>query len=117
MGSTVSVLAGTPFILIPQSDNVVSITVARGSDGTTPVTDATGSMTLYDEYGQAVAGATGISMSTTGSAGVYTATIPAASFNPNPGRSYRLKISLTSGSLAATRVWWGEAWVAETDIA
>jgi hypothetical protein len=106
-----------PFIFVPQSDNLISITVARGSDGTTPVTDGTGSATLYDEWGQAVPGATNITLSTTGSGGVYTGTIPNSGFNPQPGRNYRLKITLTSSSLSAKRTWWVEAWVAETNIA
>jgi len=104
-----------PFIFIPQSDNLMSFTIARGSDGTTPVTDATGSATLCDEYGEDVPGATNITLSTTGSAGIYTGTVAHSGFNPPPGRNYRLQITLTSPSLGATRNWWVDAWVAEED--
>lgn len=116
MGST-AILQGLPIILFPQTDNQISLTVVRGSDGTTPVTDATGSATLYDEYGQAVPGATNITMSTTGAAGVYTGAIANSGFNPQPGRNYRLKISLTSSSLGGKRTWWFDAWVTEENMA
>jgi len=116
MGSMIGLLPNTSLIFIPQSDNFPSITVVRGSDGTTPVTDATGTATLYDEYGQAVPGATSVAMSTSGG-GVYTCTFPNASFNPPPGRNYRLKIALTSSSLNAKRTWWMDAWVAEENMA
>jgi hypothetical protein len=106
----------SPFIFVPQSDNFITWTVVQGSDGTTPVTDCTGTATLYDEYGAAVPGADGIAFSTSGG-GVYKATIPHGSFNPNPGRGYRLQIVLASSSLASTRTWWVESWVAEDDIA
>lgn len=116
MGSA-AILANLPIVLFPQTDNTLSLTVVRGSDGTTPVTDATGSATLFDEYGQAVPGATNIAMSTVGSGGVYTATIPNSTFNPRPGRNYRLQIALTSSALGAKRTWWFEAWVAEENFA
>lgn len=103
-----------PFIFIPQSDNLISWTVVRGSDGVTPITDGTGSVTLYDEYGEEVPGATNVTLSTTGG-GVYTCTISHSAFNPPPGRNYRLQITLTSASLGATRNWWVDAWVAEED--
>jgi hypothetical protein len=105
-----------PFIFVPASDNFVSWTVAQGSDGKTPVTDCTGTATLLDEYGQPVPGANAVSMSTTG-AGIYKCTFPNATFNPPPGRNYRLKIQLTSATLGATRTWWVDAWVAEEEIA
>jgi hypothetical protein len=106
-----------PFILVPESDNFIKWgPVVRGSDGVTPVVDATGTATLYDEYGQAVPGGT-TSLTTTGVAGIYTGTFSAAGFIPPPGRSYRLQITLNSPSLAATRNWWIDSWVEETDIA
>ncbi|HEY0701271.1 MAG TPA: hypothetical protein VGD60_00745 [Candidatus Acidoferrales bacterium] len=105
-----------PFIFVPASDNFLSWTVAQGSDGVTPVTDCTGTATLLDEYGESVPGATAVAMSTTGG-GVYKCTFPNGTFNPAPGRNYRLKIQLASSSLGATRTWWADAWVAEEQIA
>lgn len=111
------IFPASPWIFVPQTDNPLSLTVVRESDGETPVTDATGSATLYDEYGESVPGAMSISMATTGSGGVYTGTIPNSTFNPQPGRNYRLQIALTSSSLGAKRTWWFEAWVAEENFA
>ena len=106
-----------PFIFVPASDNFISWSVVQGSDGVTPVTDATGTATLYDEYGETVPGATNITLSTTGSTGIYKGTVPRSGFNPTPGRNYRLQITLTSTSLGAGRTWWVDAWVAKEDIA
>jgi hypothetical protein len=116
MSSIAALVPGTPLIFVPQSDNIFSITVVRGSDGSTPVTDATGTATLYDEFGQAVPGATSISLSTAGG-GVYTGNIANSGFNPSPGRNYRIKVALTSSALSAKRTFWFDAWVAEENIA
>jgi hypothetical protein len=114
-GGLTGILPNLPLIFFPQSDNFPSITVVRGSDGLTPVTDCTGTCTLFDEYGQGVPGATSVTM--TGSGNVYTAQFAASGFNPIPGRNYRLQIVLTSSSLAAKRTWWADAWVAEENMA
>ena len=37
-----------PYKFVPQADNFISQTIVRASDGSTPVTDATGTATLYD---------------------------------------------------------------------
>jgi hypothetical protein len=111
----IAILPDAPLIFFPGGDNFPWITVVRGSDGATPVTDCTGTCTLFDEWGQTVPGATNVSV--TGNSNTYTAQFAASGFNPAPGRNYRIQFVLTSASLGAKRPWWFDAWVAEENFA
>ncbi|HEX4381234.1 MAG TPA: hypothetical protein VH022_14425 [Candidatus Acidoferrum sp.] len=106
-----------PFILYPNCDNAVYwgplATGATAEDASpTLVTDATGTLTVYDKYGRAIAGATNISFAPTGTSGVYKAAIAKESFNPKPGRYYNTRITMSSAALnGAGETWNVKTWV------
>jgi hypothetical protein len=105
-----------PFIFSPNSDNFINWTIVLGSNQT-PVLDAEGSATLYDEYGQPVPGATNIPMEVSGTTGLYVGQISRSGFSPSPGRNYKTKITLTSSGANLGKTWGVESWVVEEGIA
>lgn len=99
-----------PFTFFPGNDQIVLWQIISGETLQTPnwqfLSDATGTLTVYDPNGNPVAGANALSMSqVSGQPGVYQATIVGSLFNPSPAQNYYTVITLTSPSVNATGKW------------
>lgn len=103
-----------PFNLFPGNGIPIQWQVILGSTWNnvqTPVTDATGTLTIYDPDGNEVytvpftyIGGTTYAGGTY-PLGLYQAMIDGPSFNPTPGNNYKSVISLTSPTVAEPGLW------------
>jgi hypothetical protein len=96
------------FVFFPGNDCPVLWSVILGSTWNTtdsPITDATGSLTITDANGGDVPGATALPFSPTATPGTYQAQIVGAGFNPTPGTRFLATIKLSSVSAQATGIW------------
>lgn len=101
-----------PFVYFPNNSIPVLWNVVSGvtwSTTKTPVTDCTGSLTLYDPQGNAVSGATGLFAQATTTPGLYQFVIDAGSdgslFHPDVGRDYKTVITMNSPTVGGPARW------------
>lgn len=94
----------TPFVLFPGNTVPIQWALVAGATGAA-VTDATGTLTIFDGAGVAVPGASALPMLPTTTPGLYQATILGASFNPPTGSDYRTVITMNSLSVGGPGTW------------
>lgn len=97
-----------PFVLFPGNSIPVLWALILGSTWNTtktPITDATGTLTIYDSTGTPVPGADGIAFTTTDTPGTYQALIDGTMFNPPVGSGYTSIIEMSSTSASAVGQW------------
>lgn len=78
-------------LLVAENDVLIELIVTEEGTGDA-VDDASLLLTIYDDAGDAVAGATSVALEPTGSDGVYRGTVP-ASAGISAGSAYRLVVS------------------------